>query len=53
MQEVFIPAESLASGFGFMKPDIMDKTVTATNEYFDVGKKVSVAEVYTNQFITK
>ena len=53
VDEVFIPAESVASGFGFMKPDIMEKTVTTTNEYFDVGRKVSVAEVYTNQFIAK
>jgi NitT/TauT family transport system substrate-binding protein len=49
--EVFVPRESLASGFGFMKPGIMEKTVKATNEYFEVGRKVSVDEVYTNQFI--
>lgn len=51
--DVFIPPESLASGFGFMKPENMEKTVKATNEYFEIGKPVSVAEVFTNQFIKK
>lgn len=49
--EVFVPPESLASGFGFMKPDIMEQTVNTTNEYFEVGRRVSVDEVYTNRFI--
>lgn len=53
VEEVFIPPESLESGFGYMKPDIMDKTVKTTNEFFDVGRKVAVEEVYTNQFIKK
>ncbi|MGH7769334.1 MAG: ABC transporter substrate-binding protein [Candidatus Binatia bacterium] len=53
VEEVFIPPESLQSGYGYMKPDIMEKTVATTNEYFDVGRKVSVEEVYTNQFIKK
>lgn len=53
VEEVFIPPESLQSGFGYMKPDIMDKTVKTTNEFFDMGRKVSVEEVYTNQFIRK
>jgi NitT/TauT family transport system substrate-binding protein len=53
VEEVFIPPESLQSGFGYMKTDIMDKTVKITNEFFDVGRKVTVEEVYTNQFIKK
>jgi NitT/TauT family transport system substrate-binding protein len=51
LYEVFIPPESVQSGLGFMKPDIMDKTVRITNEYFDVGRKVTAAEVFTNRFI--
>ncbi|HSE90739.1 MAG TPA: ABC transporter substrate-binding protein [Candidatus Binatia bacterium] len=51
LYEVFIPPESVQSGLGFMKPDIMDKTVRITNEYFDVGRKVTAAEVFTNGFI--
>jgi len=51
LYEVFIPPESIQSGLGFMKPNIMDKTVRITNEYFDVGRKVTAAEVFTNQFI--
>lgn len=53
VEEVFIPPESLEFGFGHMKPDIMDKTVRVTNEFFDVARKVSAEEVYTNQFIKK
>lgn len=53
VEEVFIPPESLALGFGYMKPDIMEKTVKITNEYFDVGRKVAVDEVYTNQFVKR
>jgi NitT/TauT family transport system substrate-binding protein len=53
VDEVFIPVESTESGYGYMKPDIMDKTVKTTNEFFDVGRKVTVEEVYTNQFIKK
>jgi NitT/TauT family transport system substrate-binding protein len=53
VEEVFIPAESVASGYGYMKPDVMDKTVKITNEFFDVGGKVPVSGVYTNQFIRK
>jgi NitT/TauT family transport system substrate-binding protein len=53
VEEVFIPPESLQSGFGYMKPDIMDKTVKITNEFFDMGRKVAVEEVYTNQFVKK
>ena len=37
---------------GYMKPDIMEKTVK-TNEYFDVGRKVTSKEVFTNQFIRR
>jgi NitT/TauT family transport system substrate-binding protein len=51
LYEVFIPPESVQSGLGFMKPNIMDKTVRVTNEYFDVARKVSAAEVFTNRFI--
>ena len=53
VEEVFIPPESLESGYGYMKRDIMDKTVKTTNEFFDIGRKVAVEEVYTNQFIKK
>jgi NitT/TauT family transport system substrate-binding protein len=51
LYEVFIPPESVQSGLGFMKPDIMEKTVRVTNEFFDVGRKVSSKEVFSNQFI--
>ena len=44
---------TLASGYAYMKPDVMEKTVRITNEFFDVGAKVSAAGVYTNQFIRK
>jgi NitT/TauT family transport system substrate-binding protein len=53
VEEVFIPAESLASGYGYMKPDVMEKTVKITNEFFDVAGKVSTAGVYSNQFVGK
>jgi NitT/TauT family transport system substrate-binding protein len=53
VEEVFIPPESLASGYGYMKPDVMEKTVKITNEFFDVAGKVAAAGVYTNQFIRK
>src|ERR671918_136975 len=51
LYEVFIPPESVQSGLGFMKPDIMEKTVRITNEFFDIGRKVSSKEVFTNQFV--
>jgi len=53
LEEVFIPAESLELGFGYMKPDIMEKTVRVTNDYFEGARKVSPEETYTNQFIKK
>ncbi len=53
VDEVFIPPESLESGFGYMKADIMEKTVGVTNDYFGGDRKVSTAEAYTNQFIKK
>lgn len=53
LYEVFIPPESVESGLGFMKKDIMDKTVKITNEFFDVARKVTVAEVFSNQFIKR
>ncbi|HEY7164024.1 MAG TPA: ABC transporter substrate-binding protein [Candidatus Binatia bacterium] len=53
VEEVFIPAESMASGFGYMKPDVMEKTVKITNDFFDVAGKVPTAGTYTNQFIRK
>ena len=53
LEEVFIPKESLESGFGYMKPDVMEKTVKLTNEFFDVAKKVTAQEIYSNQFIRK
>jgi NitT/TauT family transport system substrate-binding protein len=53
VEEVFIPAESVASGYGYMKPDVMEKTVRITNEFFEVAGKVAAGAVYTNQFIRK
>jgi NitT/TauT family transport system substrate-binding protein len=53
LTEVFLPLESVQVGMGFMKPEIMEKTVRVTNEDFDVGRKVSAKEVYTNQFIKR
>ena len=53
LYEVMLPPESVQSGLGYMKPDIMEKTVRITNEYFDVARKVTSKEVFTNQFIKK
>jgi len=53
VEEVFIPPESLESGFGYMRPDIMEKTVKTTNQYFDMGRKVTPDEVHSNIFIEK
>ncbi len=53
LTEVFLPLESVNVGLGFMKPEIMEKTVKVTNEYFDVGRKVTAKEVFTNQFIKR
>jgi NitT/TauT family transport system substrate-binding protein len=53
VEEVFIPPESVASGYGYMKPEVMEKTVKITNEFFDVAGNVKIAGVYTNQFIRK
>ena len=53
LTEVFLPLESVNVGMGFMKPEIMEKTVKVVNEYFDVGRKVVAKEVYTNQFIKR
>ncbi|MGH7848309.1 MAG: ABC transporter substrate-binding protein [Candidatus Binatia bacterium] len=53
LEEVFIPKESLESGLGYMKAEVMEETVKLTNEFFDVAKKVTAKEIYTNQFIKK
>jgi NitT/TauT family transport system substrate-binding protein len=53
VEEVYIPAESVASGYGYMKPDVMEKTVKITNEFFDVAGKIPATAIYTNQFIRK
>ncbi len=53
LYEVMLPPESVQSGLGYMKPDIMEKTVRITNEYFDVARKVTPKEVFTNQFIKR
>jgi hypothetical protein len=53
LTEVFLPLESVQVGMGFMKPEIMEKTVKVTNEYFDVGRKVATKEVFTNQFVKR
>jgi len=53
LTEVFLPFESAQIGLGYMKPEIVEKTVRVTNEYFDVGRKVAANEVFTNQFIKR
>jgi NitT/TauT family transport system substrate-binding protein len=53
LYEVMIPPESVQSGLGYMKPDIMEKTVRITNEFFDVARKVPLNEAFTNQFIKR
>jgi NitT/TauT family transport system substrate-binding protein len=53
LTEVFLPLESVQVGMGYMKPEIMEKTVRVTNEYFDVARKVTAKEVFTNQFIKR
>jgi NitT/TauT family transport system substrate-binding protein len=53
LTEVFLPPESVNVSMGYMKPNAMDKTVKVVNEYFDVGRKVTAKEVYTDQFIKR
>jgi len=53
LTEVFLPLESVNIGMGYMRPEIMEKTVKVVNEYFDVGRKVAAKEVYTNQFVKR
>jgi NitT/TauT family transport system substrate-binding protein len=53
LTEVFLPPESIQTGMGYMKPDIMEKTIRVVNEFFDVARKVSPQEVFTNQFIKR
>ena len=53
LTEVFLPLESVNVGLGYMKPEITEKTVKIVNEYFDVGRKVTSKEVFTNQFIKR
>jgi NitT/TauT family transport system substrate-binding protein len=53
LEEVYILPESLEHGYGFMKPDVVQKTVAIANEFFEVGRKVAPNEAYTNQFIVK
>jgi NitT/TauT family transport system substrate-binding protein len=53
LTEVFLPLESVNVGMGYMKPEIMEKTVRTVNDYFDVGRKVAAKEVYTNQFVKR
>jgi NitT/TauT family transport system substrate-binding protein len=53
LTEVFLPLESIQVGMGFMKPDIMEKTVRVVNEFFDVARKVTAKEVFSNQFIKR
>ena len=53
LTEVFLPLESIQVGMGFMKPDIMEKTVRVVNEFFDVARKVAAKEVFSNQFIKR
>jgi len=53
LTEVFLPAESVQSGMGYMKPDITEKTVKIVNEFFDIGRKVTAKEAFSNQFIKR
>ncbi len=53
LYEVMIPPESIQTGLGFMKPDIIEKTVRITNEFFDVARKVTSKELFSNQFIKR
>jgi len=53
LTEVFLPPESATVAIGYMKPEIMEKTVQVVNDYFDVGRKVGSKEVYSNQFIRR
>jgi NitT/TauT family transport system substrate-binding protein len=53
LSEVFLPPESIQSGLGYMRPDITEKTVKIVNEFFDVGRKVTAKEAFTNQFIKR
>lgn len=53
LTEVFLPPESIQSGLGYMRPEITEKTVKIVNEYFDIGRKVTAKEVFTNQFIKR
>jgi NitT/TauT family transport system substrate-binding protein len=53
LNEVMLPPESVQSGLGYMKPEITEKTVRITNEFFDVARKVTSKEVFTNRFIKK
>jgi ABC-type nitrate/sulfonate/bicarbonate transport system substrate-binding protein len=51
--EVFLPPELNNVGWGLFKPEIMQKTVAVVNEYFDVGRKLTAKEVYTNRFLER
>ena len=53
LTEVFLPPESVNVALGYMKPEITEKTVKVVNEYFDVARKVTAKEVFTNQFIKR
>ncbi len=53
LTEVFLPPESVNLALGYMKPEITEKTVKIVNEYFDVARKVTAKEVFTNQFIKR
>jgi NitT/TauT family transport system substrate-binding protein len=53
LYEVMLPPESVQLGLGYMKPDILEKTARVTNEYFDVARKVSAKEVFSNQFVRR
>ena len=53
LTEVFLPPESVQSGMGYMKPDVTEKTVRIVNEFFDIGRKVTAKEAFSNQFIKR
>ena len=53
LTEVFLPPESVQSGLGYMRPEITEKTVKVINEFFDIGRKVTAKEAFTNQFIKR
>lgn len=53
LYDIMLPLESVKNGLGFMERPRMNKTVQITNEYFDVARKVSAEEIFSNDFINR